>query len=245
MADSCVPWSKWADMRQVGPVQLWSMNVDFGSSLNDRILALLAPDEVARMNRYHLVPDRYRYAVTRAALRMLLSQELKTSPERIQFNYGKYGRPEVAQRHAPTFSVSHSEQRALIALCKHGHVGVDIQYREPRSSYDFAHMVLSPWEMSLVVKQQSHEKAHQYFYDAWTRKEAVSKMVGTGLGDWLRNLTLSSPDRIPTAEVNSLISVQNAVCAGNSISVQNIAVSSEYSAAVAHVDNCCSGEECH
>src|ERR1700722_9470245 len=71
---------------------VWRVSVLQAESQLARLRDLLAPDETARVARFHFEEDRRRAIVSRGILRILLGRELSKSPHRIQFSYGPQGK---------------------------------------------------------------------------------------------------------------------------------------------------------
>jgi 4'-phosphopantetheinyl transferase len=76
----------------------------------------------------------------------------------------------------PSFSVSRSGDRALVAVRGHGPVGVDIEAIKLGRPMDrIAARMFSPAESGLAATPVD-------FYRCWTAKEAYAKGLGLGLG---------------------------------------------------------------
>ena len=78
-----------------GLIRVWRVSLD--ALPWQRCEDVLSPDESERARRYQFDNDRRRFTVTRTVLRFLLSNYLKTKPERVVFNYGKHGKPSLAE----------------------------------------------------------------------------------------------------------------------------------------------------
>src|SRR5262249_21634817 len=148
---------------------------------------VLSEEERARALRFVRPRDRRRFALCRAALRMILGRLLETPTERIMFHFGAGGKPELA----PTllsesgsslrFNVTHSDELALIAVCRGRELGVDLE--RVRAVSEAARIVESYFT--------SAERAQfaallpfarpAAFLRGWTRKEAILKAKGVGL----------------------------------------------------------------
>src|SRR5215813_14412629 len=56
----------------------------------------LAADEQLRADRFEFAQDRRRFVVRRGALRVVLGWYLTTSPDRLRFEWNRYGKPSLA-----------------------------------------------------------------------------------------------------------------------------------------------------
>ncbi len=144
--------------------------------------ALLSPQEQQRADSFLLRRARDVFVQVRALLRLLLGQKLGKSPGDIQFNYGEFLKPALADNISDThFNVAHSGDYALIAIAHGTEVGVDIEHMRPRNDLaGLAAQILSPSEAQRWESLDG-EECVKAFFAAWTVKEAVSKAVGQGL----------------------------------------------------------------
>ncbi len=100
--------------------------------------------------------SRRRWVASRWALRGVLCRYLARPPAEIELRCGEHGKPALAESMpALRFNLSHSGELALIAVGVGREIGVDVERVGAR-----------PVE----------------FYVEWTRREAVAKCLGTGLG---------------------------------------------------------------
>ncbi|MFJ1804855.1 4'-phosphopantetheinyl transferase superfamily protein [Streptomyces sp. NPDC088157] len=96
------------------------------------------------------------------------------------------------------FSVTHSGALVGVAVCRGGDVGLDVEESHGDMDVDSAARVaLSDAELAALYARPADER-RPAFLRTWTRKEAVLKALGVGLGVPPRGLELSEPDRPPT-----------------------------------------------
>jgi 4'-phosphopantetheinyl transferase len=116
----------------------------------------LPPAERARAERLLRTPARRRWVSSRWALRSVLARYLGEWPAEIELRLGERGKPLLADAaHPLRFNLSHSDELATIAVAERREVGVDVQRLGPRPAA---------------------------FYSDWTRREAIAKCHGVGLG---------------------------------------------------------------
>lgn len=168
-------------------IQIWTVDLDPPAGEIPRLWRLLAPDEVARAQRFRFDEHRRRYAVGRAALRQILGRELDLAPERVRFEYGPRGKPFLAAAERVgvgaglEFNLSNSSDLALVALVRGPEVGVDVERLKPMPDADeIAERFFSASERDVLRALEPEVKAIGFF-NAWTRKEAYLKAVGEGL----------------------------------------------------------------
>lgn len=112
--------------------------------------------------------------------KLLLSDQLKYYSldktlllSNIQIN--KYGRPSF--EHSFDFNISHSGKFAICAAGLDIKIGIDIQEMKEAEFADFNHL-FSKNEWNLIIHDRNPQAK---FFEFWTRKEAISKIFGTGI----------------------------------------------------------------
>src|SRR5438270_13666189 len=88
-------WATPAELESLPPneVHLWRVHLIQAEATVRNCRALLAPDEIARADRFHFDKDRNRYTIARAMLRNVLGRYLKVRPQQVQFVYGPQEKP--------------------------------------------------------------------------------------------------------------------------------------------------------
>lgn len=179
-------------------VHIWRAQLYEQPARVQRLAELLSIDELTRARAFFFPGDRDRFVVGRAILRMVLSRYLGLHPRRVQFRYGPYGKPTLAQAFKSSpyrFNVSHSRRLALIAVAYEREVGVDLEYLRPLPDLDLiVDDVLSSRENEMFRSLPGGLK-QEAFYRCWTRKEAFVKANGRGLTYPLAGIEVSlAPD---------------------------------------------------
>jgi 4'-phosphopantetheinyl transferase len=167
-----------------GTIRCWRVDLRQPESVVAALATVLSADEAARAARFVFPRDRRRFVVTRASLRVLLGRCRGVSPAAIRFSYGPNGKPALAtDRAAPPvhFSVSHSEDLALVGLFAAGPVGIDVEaLRSLPDLGDIARRFFAPAEAQAIAALPAAQHPLAFFL-CWTRKEAFSKAQGHGL----------------------------------------------------------------
>lgn len=134
-------------------VDIWLARLDTGHWPGAAGLPAAERTRAARLLREEA---RRRWVAARWALREVLARYLEADPATIELRLGERGKPGLADPAAPLrFNLSHSGGLALVAVAEGREVGVDIERLGRRPAG---------------------------FYAEWTRREAVAKCHGTGLG---------------------------------------------------------------
>ena len=127
---------------------------------------------------------RERWAAARGTLREVLGRAMGVSPGEVRLRYGAHGKPELDTQSGRgarelRFNISHSGDRALIALAR-VEVGADVEHRKPRRTDDIARRFFAPGEQQRLFEFAGEER-ERAFFRLWTCKEAFLKATGEGL----------------------------------------------------------------
>jgi 4'-phosphopantetheinyl transferase len=161
--------------------------------------SLLSPDERERADRYRFKADSLRYVQARCLLREVLSFYKKCTPEEIIFEYTKHGKPCLkGEPHGGVqFNVSHSGDMVAVAVSCGRRVGIDIEkIRDDISESDTSLRFFSETEIAAIQNSHGRAKA-ELFFRIWTRKEALLKATGEGIGG-----LPGSPDLLDNDEIS-------------------------------------------
>jgi 4'-phosphopantetheinyl transferase len=145
--------------------------------------ALLDDDERARSMRFVRPPDRRRFVLAHAALRLFLARCLDIHPAAVRYENGVHGKPRLAPG-LPSleFNLSHSGGLGVVAVARDRPVGVDVeQLRDVPDALSIADTHFSAAERE-VLRSLPPAEQRGAFFRCWTRKEAVVKAVGEGFG---------------------------------------------------------------
>lgn len=183
-----------------GMVHVWCLTLDLPEPKIDSLRAILSADEKARAARYLFDKHRRRFIACRGQVRRILAGYLNTTAADIGFRYGAKGKPALGGAWSESqieFNISDSHELALCALGLNRDLGVDLEYVPRRSDFDgLAQRFFAAREVA-VLRSLPDEQQRKAFFNCWTRKEAVLKAVGIGLGMPLDQVevTLAPQDR--------------------------------------------------
>ncbi|MFL5309383.1 MAG: 4'-phosphopantetheinyl transferase family protein [Myxococcales bacterium] len=153
----------------------------------DRLRELTAgftPRERQRAASFAIDEWRDRWSAARGTLREVLGRALGIAPEAVTLRYRRHGKPELDPTCAPRaselrFNLSHSGERALIALAR-VEVGADLERLKKRRTDDIARRFFAAGEQQRLFALLPAER-EQAFFRLWTCKEAFLKVTGEGL----------------------------------------------------------------
>lgn len=166
----------------LSPARVWRVELDVGAEDEARLRRVLTGDELARAESFSRPAARQRYVVARGTLRRQLGDLLRQSPESVPIVDGPTGKPRLAGENPGLhFNLSHSGTLALIAIADR-EVGVDLEAIRPVPfALAIARRLFSPAE-ARFIEAGGEDEIDRRFLICWTRKEALVKAAGTGLG---------------------------------------------------------------
>jgi 4'-phosphopantetheinyl transferase len=166
-----------------GAIHVWLSDLSATSEAPPEDCRLLDAEERVRADRFHFPVDRARWIRAHAMLRRLIGAYLGVPPVVLTFAEDRNGKPHLTGRGAGAlhFNLSHSGDRAALALATDRPVGVDIEAIRPLDDPDFAARVLSPAELDMW-RRLDDEARGPALVRTWSAKEAYAKAQGLGLG---------------------------------------------------------------
>lgn len=145
--------------------------------------------ERERAARFRFRQGRRNFVATRSTLRRLLGAALGVEPASVVLEIDVHGKPRLLAPPADTglrFNVSHAEDWALVALGRDRELGVDLELIRPLPNLrELAQRSLAPGEQHQLDNATADNEARE-FLRHWTRKEAVLKAAGVGLGGGMK-----------------------------------------------------------
>lgn len=159
----------------------------------------LSEDECARAGKYHFKEDSNCFILRRGILRILISNYLELEAKNVQFYYGKNGKPRIVNNYSDktfsfNFNMSHSKNLLLYAIARNREVGIDIEYVRPIPEMEQIVEICFSNKEKAIFNGLSAALKKDFFFQAWTRKEAFFKATGEGLSQLTRCLELISSE---------------------------------------------------
>jgi len=113
-------------------------------------------------------------------MRSILGDYLQRDPRSIAFEYGPQGRPRIAHS-SFDFNLSHSEDRAALAVATGVRVGIDLERERDNDDVpSLVRQLFAPEERARFATIDAAGR-RRWFYRQWVAKEAVLKAHGGGL----------------------------------------------------------------
>ena len=170
------------DDPRVEPVRVWCLRLERNAARVAAWLAALPAEEQARAARFRQPDDAARVVLGRTALRRVLGVRLGCSPAAVSLVPGPNGKPVLPPESPPwEFNLSHSGDWLLLALAWRRRVGIDGEAWRDLGYATLAERAFAPEERAALAAAPAAERAATFFA-VWTRKEALLKARGLGLG---------------------------------------------------------------
>jgi phosphopantetheinyl transferase len=166
-------------MAEMVVIKLNDSNVSYSDNFR-----VLSHEEKMRASRIRSVIHKRRFVISHGRLRCTLSEYTSQAPETIQILTTKQGKPYLDPARNPEdiqFSLSHSKDIAVVAVCRKGRIGVDVEFHEvSRPFMEIAGRYFYTDEVRFL-EQLNAPKRRQAFYRIWTMKESWLKATGEGI----------------------------------------------------------------
>ena len=202
--------------------RLWQVDLD--ATPAPQAVASLSEAEWERARRFVFKRDRNRFIAAHAALRETLASQCGIPAAMLEFELGPFGKPVLSENTGLHFNLSHSQSVALIGVCDHAELGVDVELLRPMPDAEaLAENYFSAAERQALaaLPPEARERA---FLCCWTRKEACLKATGMGLSvdtrsfevgvtPEAREVKIGAGDDLVRLALSSFNDVQGALCA--------------------------------
>ncbi len=176
-----------------GEVHLWFTSLELPPEVQSALELLLSPEERRRRDRYRFPADRRRFGAARGGLRALLARYAGVRPRELRFADGERGKPYLlhpGMSPGIAFNLSHSGERAVVAVTLGRQLGVDIEAVRPLARLaTLADHFFPPVEVRLL-RSLPPPRREQLFFTLWARKEAVVKAAGMDLAATLQAIAV-------------------------------------------------------
>jgi 4'-phosphopantetheinyl transferase len=165
-------------------VHVYRINISTNLHLLDAFLATLMPAEKERGGKYFQLKDRQRFILSRGAQRYILGRYLNQAAAQVAFALGNNKKPFLVTdgRSAIQYNITHAGDWILLAVSSEA-VGIDVEFVDKEFQFnDILEEHFSQAEIAFIEQNNPAEN----FYLLWTRKEALLKATGQGLGEHLK-----------------------------------------------------------
>lgn len=189
-----------------GYVDIWRVKTQIEADQLALYENVLPAAQRSRAARLKILEKRRQYIIAHGLTRRILGRALRVAPEAVEFSRGPKGKPYLGGAFADRgiqFNMTHTSHLALVAVTRDREVGIDIERIRNNLAWEkLARRYFSPAEVEAFEAQPEASRLRTFFV-CWTRKEAVLKAIGTGLGGGLGSFDVSvDPDAPPRLLAN-------------------------------------------
>lgn len=178
-------------------VVVWSWSLDDRRFQGGSAEAALSAAERARACRLVDARHRQRFIAGRVGLRGILGAHTGDDPSHLAFAENAFGKPHLVGHASLNFSLSHSGDRAVLAIRQGASIGIDIERVRALEHGDIATRYFCVSEAAWIDARPSEEERRTAFFQTWTLKEAVVKAMGLGMSLPLAEFEISAADAPP------------------------------------------------
>lgn len=173
-----------------GTIDVWQINLNTAFTEPDKFLSLFDDREKQRYQRLHQ-SKQLSFFISHLACREILARYCHLAATDIRYQYNQHGKPALQNTEQNIeFNLSHSGQLALLAITPDLALGVDIEYKKQRSSWQrLARRFFAEAEISYILAQPDNRQLDA-FYQIWTHKEAYIKATGSGMSTQLPSFSV-------------------------------------------------------
>lgn len=172
-------------------IHIHSTSLTVDSATLSQYRHLLNNEELVRATRFVTPTLREHYIVAHGFLRQVLSKYLIIDPHSIEFVVNDHDKPSLASCCSLQFNLSHSGDYAMVAVCQHHPIGVDIEKIRQDQNLDIAERFFSITEVKALLALPKSAQVNAFF-QLWARKEAIIKALGKGLAHSLSSFTVTA-----------------------------------------------------
>ncbi len=148
----------------------------------DDLLHILSNTELNRAREYICKIQQQEYIITRALLKLLLTNYLNCQSSDIEIDAPSMLKPCIKGKYKIHFNVSHTKDYSIFAFSLDHEVGIDIEFIDQRLDLQLmARNIFSNDQLFKWQKIPYREKVIQFF-KKWVLMEAYLKAIGNG---WL------------------------------------------------------------
>lgn len=163
-----------------GELHLWQTSTTISPSAYKKFKNVLSEQELSKVPFFKFKQVSDSYIISQGTLRILLSEYLGISPEKVELGRRKKGKPYSIDDPGLYFNMSNSGNIVVIAFSRDSEVGVDVE--QIRLLPDLDEMISSNFTSSEIKFITARpEEMISRFFRFWTVKESYLKATGEGM----------------------------------------------------------------
>jgi|GEM_PF-2211167 len=167
-----------------GGVHLWDIALNHNLQADAQAKLILSTSEWTRVEKLHNPSDSKNYALCYLAVRRIISAYIGVPAEKLQILRTEFDKPYVASKQNNQdirFSLSHTGNRALLAMSSGFDIGVDLEFRNRAINVTGIAKRYFGTQTQHYLQALSGSAKKLAFLQYWTYFEAYKKARGDGL----------------------------------------------------------------
>jgi len=165
-------------------IHIWVNYLNVHEARIKHLYPLLSDAEKERSERFKFYKHRKAFIASHGFMHTVLAYYINTTAAEIEFSHGEFGKPSLIDNQNPyniQFNLSHSNNIAMLAICRQHSVGVDVEYAERKTDWEgISKRFFTKNEQDLLFSLDKDSQKNAFF-QIWTRKEAHMKVTAKGL----------------------------------------------------------------
>ena len=165
-------------------IHIWLNYLNVHEARIKHLYPLLSNNEKERSERFKFYKHRKAFIASHGFLHTALAYYIEANAGEIEFTQAELGKPSLITEQNSAgiqFNLSHSNNMAILAVCKQHSVGIDIEYAERKVNWHGLSKRFFTSSEQEELKKLTEESQKEAFFQIWTRKEAHMKVTGKGL----------------------------------------------------------------
>ena len=213
-------------------IHVWQIDIESQLQYLETYWSHLSNLEQSRASKFRFEIHKNKYIIRTGILRILLSNYRMCQPNEIEFKIGEFGKPKLTNSDL-AFNLSHSKNKAIIAIAINLQLGIDIEYIDEKiKAKEIAGNFFSNEEIKQLCALEDVKLADGFF-NIWTKKEAFIKAIGTGLTYPLDAFDVS----LDNSEQKALTRLDNSFTEAQKWNLFSIKTFNNFKGALAYIGN--------
>jgi 4'-phosphopantetheinyl transferase len=177
-------------------IHVWLNYLNVHEARIKHLYPLLSAVEKERSERFKFYKHRKAFIASHGFMHTVLGYYTPTPASEIVFSHTEKGKPFLLEEHNPDniqFNLSHSNNIAMLAVCRNNSLGIDVEYSNKKTDWAGISKRFFAADEQQAFFKLSEDIQKQVFFQVWTRKEAHMKVTGSGLSLAPTQFSISIP----------------------------------------------------
>ncbi|MBQ7433944.1 MAG: 4'-phosphopantetheinyl transferase superfamily protein [Lachnospiraceae bacterium] len=156
------------------------------TAVDESLLQYLSHERQKKVNRFYFQSDKRLSLYAALLTRMELSLALNQPPVSLVFDTDKNQKPCLRDTDHLYFNLSHTKGLILLGIAS-SPIGVDVEGNQ-KPAFDIMTNYFHEDEVRYITDVSSEKEKSERFFHVWTKKEALTKYLGSGLHNHLKKI---------------------------------------------------------